>query len=46
MVVFVNGVRDLGNPRAIQLRSHLDIQIDVGAPIVAPKRVNWGHTQL
>lgn len=46
LVVFVNGVRDLQNPRTIQLSSHLDIQIEVGEPLIAPRRVDWARTQL
>jgi hypothetical protein len=46
LTVFVNGERYLGNPRDIELGSHLDIQIDVGAPTVAPESVDWAATQL
>jgi len=35
-----------GNPRNIQLGSHVDIQIDVGTPTVLPRSVNWSVTQL
>jgi hypothetical protein len=44
--VFVNGVLYRGNPRKIALGSHVDIQIDVGTPVVAPKSVNWSLTSL
>ncbi|MCU1489846.1 MAG: hypothetical protein JWM85_1251 [Acidimicrobiaceae bacterium] len=44
--VFVNGRAYKGDPRAIQLGSHEDVQIDVGSPVVAPQRVDWAATQL
>jgi hypothetical protein len=44
--VYVNGRRYVGSPRTIPLGSHEDIQIDVGTPIVAPKKVDWSRTQL
>jgi hypothetical protein len=46
LTVFVNGRIYRANPRDIQLGSHLDIQIDVGSPIVAPRKVDWADTQL
>ncbi|HVX20407.1 MAG TPA: hypothetical protein VHB02_03590 [Acidimicrobiales bacterium] len=46
MVVFVNGHRYGGNPRAITLGSHKVVQIDVGSPVVAPKTVDWSITGL
>lgn len=46
LTVFVNGRRYNGNPRDIELGSHLDIQIDVGTPVIAPKSVDWATTQL
>jgi hypothetical protein len=46
LTVFVNGTRYRGDPRTISLGSHVDIQIDVGAPAVAPKSVDWSQTSL
>jgi hypothetical protein len=46
LTVFVNGVRYTGNPAGIPLRSHEDIQIDVGTPAVAAHRVDWSKSQL
>jgi hypothetical protein len=46
LTVFVNGARYSGNPATIPLRSHEDIQIDIGAPVVAAKRVDWAKSQL
>jgi hypothetical protein len=44
--VYVDGRRYRGNPRTIRLGSHVDIQIDVGTPTVAPMTVNWSATSL
>jgi hypothetical protein len=46
VTVFVNGVRHTGNPASIALTSHEDIQIDVGTPAVAARRVDWSRSQL
>ncbi len=46
LTVWVNGGRFWGNPRAIELGSHEDVQIDVGRPVVPPSRVNWSVTGL
>lgn len=46
LTVFVNGTRYTGNPRNITLKSHEDVQIDVGSPVVQPKKINWANTQL
>jgi hypothetical protein len=46
LVVYVNGRRDRGNPADIVLGSHEDIQVDVGTPVVAPRRVEWSGTGL
>ena len=35
VVIFENGRRLSGDPRATQLRAHSDIQIDVGGPVIA-----------
>jgi hypothetical protein len=46
LTVFVNGVRYTGDPAAIPLKSHADIQIDVGTPTVAAQPVDWSKSQL
>jgi hypothetical protein len=46
LTTYVGGRLYRGNPRNIQLGSHLDIQIDVGTPVVSPRTVNWAKTQL
>ena len=46
VTVFVNGARFSGDPRAIPLGSHTDIQLDVGSPIVPFKPVDWSNSQL
>jgi len=46
LTVFVNGVRYTGSPATIPLRSHEDIQLDVGTPAVAAQRVDWSQSQL
>jgi hypothetical protein len=45
VTAYVNGVRYSGDPAAIPLRSHEDVQLDVGQ-VVAPKKVDWSHSQL
>ncbi|MGA7417776.1 MAG: hypothetical protein WBW80_07265 [Acidimicrobiales bacterium] len=44
--VYVDGRPYSGDPRAVQLGSHVDIQIDVGTPVVDPRTVNWSVTSL
>jgi hypothetical protein len=46
LTVFVNGVRYTGNPANIPLKSHEDIQIDVGTPAVAAQKIDWSTSQL
>jgi hypothetical protein len=46
LTVFVNGIRYPGSPAVIPLQSHEDIQIDVGTPAVAAKRIDWSKSQL
>jgi hypothetical protein len=46
LTVLVNGVRYTGDPAAILLKSHEDIQIDIGNPTVAAQRVDWSNSQL
>ena len=41
VVAYVNGRRYRGNPRAIRLRKHAQIQLEVGQPIVAPQRIEF-----
>jgi hypothetical protein len=46
LTIFVDGRPYHGDPRAIPLGSHQDIQLDVGTPVVSPKGVNWSATSL
>jgi hypothetical protein len=46
LTTYVGGRLYRGNPRNIQLGSRVDIQIDVGTPVVSPRAVNWAKTQL
>jgi hypothetical protein len=46
LTVFVDGRPFTGSPRDIALDSHEDIQIDVGTPVVPPKRVDWSAASL
>jgi hypothetical protein len=46
LTVFVNGVRYTGNPANIPLKSHEDIQVDVGTPAPAAQRIDWSKSQL
>lgn len=46
LTMYVNGRLYRGNPRNMQLGSHVDIQIDVGKPAVLPRLVNWSVTSL
>jgi hypothetical protein len=46
LTTYVGGRLYRGNPRNIRLGSHLDIQIDVGTPVVSPRTVNWAVTSL
>jgi hypothetical protein len=46
VTVFVNGARYSGDPRAIRLKSHEEVQIDVGTPVVPAKSIDWSHAQL
>ena len=46
LTVFVDGKRYPGDPRNIPLKSHEDVQIDVGKPVVPPKRIDWSRAQL
>ncbi len=46
VTAFVDGHRFGGDPTAIRLGSHEDVQLDVGTPVVPPKQVDWSRTQL
>ncbi len=46
LTIWVNGNRYVGNPAHIRLGFHEDVQIDVGAPLVGPKSINWALTRL
>ena len=46
VTAFVNGTKYSGDPRAIPLGSHTDIQLDVGSPAVPPTSVDWSKAQL
>lgn len=46
LTVYVNGKPYSGDPSNIPLRSHEDVQIDVGSPVVAPKSIDWSKSQL
>ncbi len=46
VAVYVNGTRYAGDPRAIVLTEHEDIQLDVGTPVVPPEPVDWSMSQL
>jgi hypothetical protein len=46
VTAYVNGKRYTKNPRAIVLGSRVDIQLDVGRPLVAFQRVDWSKSQL
>lgn len=45
VTAYVDGARYSGDPAAIQLRSHEDVQLDVGKD-VAPRKVDWSKAQL
>ncbi|HVA61223.1 MAG TPA: hypothetical protein VNG13_11930 [Mycobacteriales bacterium] len=46
VTAFVNGKTYTGNPAAIPLTAHEDIQLDVGSPIVAAESVDWSRASL
>ena len=46
LTAWVDGRRYHGDPAAIRLGSHEDVQIDVGSPVVAPRTVDWKKTRL
>jgi hypothetical protein len=46
VTAYVNGVRYTGNPATIPLKSREDVQLDVGSPTVAPRKIDWSQSQL
>jgi hypothetical protein len=46
VTAYLNGKQFTGDPRSIQLTPHAVIQLNVGAPAVAPLSVNWSKSQL
>ncbi|HEY4929494.1 MAG TPA: hypothetical protein VIH95_10125 [Acidimicrobiales bacterium] len=46
LTMWIDGHRYRGDPRAIPLGSHEDVQIDVGRPVVDPHSVRWAATSL
>jgi hypothetical protein len=46
VTVIVNGRVWKGSPRNVPLGSHEDLQVEVGAPLVAPETINWSITGL
>jgi hypothetical protein len=46
LTVYVDGHLRTGDPATIELGSHQDIQIDLGTPVVPPKRVDWSTSKL
>ena len=46
VTAYVNGKPYSGNPANIRLGSREDVQLEVGSPAVAPKRVDWSKSQL
>jgi hypothetical protein len=46
VTAIVNGQVFQGNPRAIPLASHENLQLEVGTPLVTPQFINWSITGL
>jgi hypothetical protein len=46
VTAIVNGKVFKGNPRDVPLGSHENLQLDVGAPLIAPETINWSSTGL
>jgi hypothetical protein len=46
VTTYVDGKAYPGDPAAITLAGHEDIQVDVGTPTVPAQRVDWSHAQL
>jgi hypothetical protein len=41
-----NGKQYIGNPQDIPLGDHVQIQLDVGRPLIAPETISWSGTGL
>lgn len=46
VTAFYNGQVYTGNPRDMPLGSHIQIQLDVGTPLIAPEKVSFAGTGL
>lgn len=46
VTAFYNGQHYLGNPRDIVLGNHVQIQLEVGRPLIAPETINFASTGL
>jgi hypothetical protein len=46
VTAIVNGKVWKGNPRAVPLGSHENLQLEVSTPLVAPETINWSITGL
>jgi hypothetical protein len=46
VTAFYNGQVYKDNPRDIPLGSHIQVQLDVGKPLIAPEKVSFGGTGL
>jgi hypothetical protein len=46
VTAYVNGARYTDDATRIPLDSHEDIQLDIGTPAVAPRKIDWSHAQL
>jgi hypothetical protein len=46
VTAFYNGALYRGNPRNIPLGNHVQIQLDVGSPLIAPEKISFAGTQL
>jgi len=46
VTAYVDGKAYAGNPASIPLKSHEDVQLDLGSPTVAPKTIDWSKAQL
>ncbi|MCW2933424.1 MAG: hypothetical protein JWM19_4386 [Actinomycetia bacterium] len=46
VTVIINGKVFTGDPRGAPLGSHENLQLDVGAPLIAPETIDWSGTGL
>jgi hypothetical protein len=46
VTAFYNGRHYLGNPRNIPLGNHVQLQLDVGRPLIAPETISFASTGL